>query len=104
MTENTTLLAVPYQDTNRNQSFDFLRSNAENDTTYAPRGATAIVSQGNVTVEQTPQTSEPGVTARNSTESTEESSNAGIGSLFQSLEIVVVIAMILVTYLYFRLT
>ncbi|RJT04737.1 hypothetical protein D3261_09000 [Halococcus sp. IIIV-5B] len=104
VTENTILLAIPYRDTNRNQSFDYLRSNGENDTAYAPRGATALVSRGSVTVEQTPETNDSGATTRSTTESSEESSSAGLTSLFQSLEIVVIIAMVLVTYLYFRLT
>ena len=57
LSENATLLAAPYQDTNRNQTFDFVSSNGENDTAYAPQGATALISRANVTVGEEPQTS-----------------------------------------------
>ena len=115
LSENATLLAAPYQDTNRNQTFDFLRSNGENDTAYAPQGATALISQATITVGEEPQTSSStGSSSTEAGESTEaasdtEASNSSVGrnnisSILQSVQMLAIVLIVLGAYVYLRVT
>ena len=116
LSENATLLAAPYQDTNRNQTFDFLSSNGENDTAYAPQGATALISQANITVGEEPQTSSStGSSSTEAGESTETASDTeannssdgggnSISSILQSVQVLAIALIVLGAYVYLRVT
>jgi hypothetical protein len=98
--EDTPLLASPYRDTNGNESFEYLSSNARNDTPYAPPGSTALISRANVTVN----TNSASSFTESGAEGTTESSGSSLAATFDYLEIGVVVCMILLGYFYLRVT
>ena len=100
--EDTPLLVSPYRDTNGNESFEYVASNARNDTPYAPPGSTALVSQANVTINTSSQATLTEGGAEN--EATPESSGSSIAAIFDYLEIGVIVCMFLLGYFYLRVT
>ena len=100
--EDTPLLVSPYQDTNGNESFEYVSSNAHNDTPYAPPGSTALISQANVTINTSSQATLTEGEAES--EATPESSGPSIAATFDYLEIGVIVCMFLLGYFYLRVT
>jgi hypothetical protein len=88
---NTTLIAAPYRDTNNNQTFEFVESEGANDTPYAPNGSTALISQANVSVNDSAQAST-------------DSGGASTSDGPQMLELIVLAALLVGIYLYLKIT
>jgi hypothetical protein len=88
---NTTLIAAPYRDTNNNQTFEFVESEGANDTPYAPNGSTALISQANVSVNDSAQASA-------------DSGGASTSDGPQMLELIVLAALLVGIYLYLKIT
>lgn len=91
--ENTTLIAAPYRDTNSNQTFEFVESEGANDTPYAPNGSTALISQANVSINDS---------ARASIDSSDGGTSTG--GFPQVVELIVLVAVIVGIYLYLKIT
>ena len=100
--EDTPLLVSPYRDTNDNESFEYVSSNARNDTPYAPPGSTALISQANVTINTSSQATLTG--DESDSKATPASSGSSIAAAFDYLEIVVIVCMFLLGYFYLRVT
>jgi hypothetical protein len=88
---NTTLIAAPYRDTNNNQTFEFVESEGANDTPYAPNGSTALISQANVSVNDSAQAST-------------DSGGASTSDGPQMLELIVLAALLVGICLYLKIT
>lgn len=100
--EDTPLLVSPYRDTNDNESFEYVSSNARNDTPYAPPGSTALISQANVTINTSSQAML--TEGEGDSKATPESSGSSIAATFDYLEIGVIVCMVLLGYFYLRVT
>ncbi|MGQ5518102.1 DUF7282 domain-containing protein [Halococcus saccharolyticus] len=97
--ENTTLIAAPYRDTNNNQTFEYAASEGANDTPYRPNGSSALISQANVSINESARES-----LQSDTESSGGNANASASSGPQMLELLVLAAVLVGVYLYLKVT
>lgn len=96
--ENASLLATPYKDTNGNESFEFVASDAQNDTPYSLPGSTALVAQANVSIN----TSSTATEAEGEADTSSPSSASGLASTTDYVEIGVFVFLVLLCYFYLR--